>query len=269
MPQLTVEENMERGFPGQLAAIDPKTVDSYNNRGVQVDEAVVVAADLETTITIDGTPYTDNAGGGAKTKAAIAAALVVLINAGADPVVAADDGVDTVIIYSTDFENAVAYLATTNTTVANILAFAANVPYGVLLVQDPNSDVSAIVPFNTGLIDPAVSAFPAAGPYSVLGVALQEFTVEIPQGEGETNGYPNLKTMSVLRRGRVYVQVEDAVVAGGEVFARFAASGANTQLGAFRSDADGGTAKAVAGFRFKDGAAAGEIVILDVDVNNV
>jgi hypothetical protein len=268
-PQLNVEDQMERGLPGQLADIGPQTVNSYNNRGVQVDTVTVVAADLETTVTIDGTPFTDNAGGGVKTVAAITDALAVLINAGSEPVVADSDGVDTITIYSTGFENAVVYLATANVTVANVVPFEQPIPFGTLIVQDPNSDVSGINPFTTGLIDQSSSDFPAAGPFSVLGVAISEFTVEVPQGSEASNGYPAGKTMSVLRRGNIYVQVEDAVVAGGKVFARFAASGGNTQLGAFRSDADGGTAKEVAGFRYKDSAAAGEIAILEVDVNNV
>ena len=268
-PQTTVEENMERGFPGQLADISPKTVDSYNNRGVQVDTVTVVAADLETTVTIDGTPYTDNVGGGAKTIAAITDALAVLINAGSDPVVADSDGVSVITIYSTDFENAVVYLATVNVTVANVVAFGISIPYGLLVVQDPNSDVSGILPFNSDLVDQSASEFPEAGPFSVLGIALQEFTIVIPQAGTETNGYPSGKTMSILRRGRVYVQSEDAVVAGGKVYARVTPNGANTQLGALRSDVDGGSAVLVTGCRFKDSGAAGAIVTLDIDVNNV
>lgn len=45
-----------------------------------------------------------------------------------------------------------------------------------------------------------------------------------------------------LTQGRIYVVPEDIVVSNSPVYMRVAASGVNTQLGAFRSDADSGNA---------------------------
>jgi hypothetical protein len=45
------------------------------------------------------------------------------------------------------------------------------------------------------------------------------------------------QNFNVLRRGSVYVQVEEAVVAHDVVFVRYAAGAGGTQLGAFRKSA--------------------------------
>jgi hypothetical protein len=67
--------------------------------------------------------------------------------------------------------------------------------------------------------------------------------------------------IAAVRFGRVYVRVEDAVTAGGDVFARHTPNGPLVQLGAARSDADGGNA-ATTGARFLSSAGAGELAIV-------
>lgn len=67
----------------------------------------------------------------------------------------------------------------------------------------------------------------------------------------DTNEYHQYDTVNYVTRGDVYGIVEGAVSAGGQVFARITASGGNTQLGAFRADADTGNAVAVPNASFK------------------
>lgn len=74
---------------------------------------------------------------------------------------------------------------------------------------------------------------------------------------------------SVMSQGVVYVEVEDAVVAGAKPFVRFSAGATLTQLGSFRSDnGDEAGAKAVVlnGARFLDSGSAGDLVRIEINL---
>lgn len=62
---------------------------------------------------------------------------------------------------------------------------------------------------------------------------------------GQSVPYPQGTVTPVVRRGKVWVKVEEAVVPGDPVFARFAAGAGGTILGAFRKTADTATAVAI------------------------
>jgi len=66
---------------------------------------------------------------------------------------------------------------------------------------------------------------------------------------------PAESTLSVLRQGVVWVNVEDAVTQGAAVYFRHNAPGSET-LGAFRSDTDGGDATLLPGAVFRTSTAA-------------
>ena len=91
------------------------------------------------------------------------------------------------------------------------------------------------------------------------GVVLRSHTQ--PQNEGYADGDP----MPVMKKGRVWVPVEDAVTADTAAFVRFVAAGAE-QLGAFRSDADGTDAVALPGAKFASDAGAGELALLELNL---
>lgn len=67
-----------------------------------------------------------------------------------------------------------------------------------------------------------------------------------------TGGIPAARAVpfNVLRRGSVWVKVEEAVVAYDIAFCRYAAGAGGTQLGAWRKSADTATAATVKGARF-------------------
>ena len=92
-----------------------------------------------------------------------------------------------------------------------------------------------------------------------LGVTLRSHTQD--QEEGYSDGDP----MPVIKKGRVWVPVEDAVTAESAAFVRFVAAGAE-QLGAFRSDADGTDAVALPGAKFVSDAEAGGLALLDLNL---
>lgn len=70
--------------------------------------------------------------------------------------------------------------------------------------------------------------------------------------------------MDVLSRGRVWVLVEEQVDPGDDVYFRHTANGGNTQLGAFRQDADTANATQVTGARWIKGGSS--IALLELNL---
>lgn len=120
------------------------------------------------------------------------------------------------------------------------------------LLGDPNAD-SYIIPMANGAaaaqgfgilvkrdaVNPTdqFDIFSATG-QDPLGVLVHTQAVEDPTLAGDL-AVALLETASVLRRGRIWVRVEEAVAPGDSVYFRHTASGGNTELGAFRNDANG------------------------------
>lgn len=133
-----------------------------------------------------------------------------------------------------------------NRDVLSVLNVLAAVPYGVLLVQDTA---------NMGGFDKLTGKVPATtGSVSTLGSALgvtmadqarpQDPSVVLPT-------YPIKSAVSVMKKGRIWVTVEEAVNDGDQAFVRFASGAGGTQLGAFRKSADTATAVALPGAYFR------------------
>lgn len=140
-----------------------------------------------------------------------------------------------------------------NEIVSGVLEGAANIPFGVGLKKGASDDGYVL---------------PAASTDLVEGIAVHThsrdnfgFSALTPS----TAGVKPQQTMNVLRRGTIYVVVEEAVAAHDPAFVRFAAGAGGTQLGAFRKSADTATAAAVKGGRFLSSAAAGGIAKVHFD----
>jgi hypothetical protein len=82
-----------------------------------------------------------------------------------------------------------------------------------------------------------------------------------------TAGIQPKEMFTVLRSGEIYVLVEEAVVAHGPVYCRYAAGAGGTILGSFRTSADTATAGLVKGAKYLTSAAAGGIAKLSFDAN--
>ena len=83
------------------------------------------------------------------------------------------------------------------------------------------------------------------------------------QADGSDNfNYEENAPMNVLDFGRIYVFCENGCSAGDDVYFRHVASGTNTVLGRFRTDADSSTADQIVGAKFETTVAAGEIAII-------
>lgn len=132
------------------------------------------------------------------------------------------------------------------------------IPPGLGVVRTAGGDFAAGLPTATFL----VAAF--------LGISLKtQKGLAVPSSD-DNEVYEDESQMPVLRHGRVWVQVENAFVAGTVPFVRFAAGNGGTQLGAIRTNDDVtatlATAVQVAGLRLLTSGAAGEFGVLEVNL---
>ena len=107
------------------------------------------------------------------------------------------------------------------------------------IITRHNSEASAEMPFGVGVkqgVADAAALLPAAQADDIIGVVLHSHAYAKPTELGDDGLKPEA-VMSLLRRGRVYVQVEEAVAPGDRGFCRRTA-GAGEQLGAWRASAD-------------------------------
>lgn len=79
-------------------------------------------------------------------------------------------------------------------------------------------------------------------------------------------GVDLLEPASVLRRGRVWVAVEEAVAVGDPVFFRHTAGGGGSEIGAFRNDADTATCDQVTQAAWLQGSAGAGVALLELNI---
>jgi len=262
--QTAVNDNMAVGVQGALADSGYHDIATYINNSKQVFRVTITAIDLSTTVTINGTAFNVNSGSAAKTKAELVDLLVAAINAGAEPVLAIDDG---------DFMNVEADVAgvaftcvgTLNCTTEEQIPNEAGINFGLCVVQDTGA-LAAGGADNLAHLPTLVTQITDTN--RALGVAVRTQALEQAVLNANNVGYPLASAMSVVRRGRIWVTVEDAVIAGGQAFVR-AVAGAGEQVGAFRSDVDGTDAGALPGTRYKLSAGAGELTILEINLPTI
>ncbi|MCK5318356.1 MAG: hypothetical protein KAJ55_10590 [Anaerolineales bacterium] len=258
MSQTSVESAMTIGRAGGLADSGHHDIITRINNSKQRVSVTMTAIDLATTLTINGTAFTVNSGAAAKTKTELRDLLIIAVNAGSEPVTASINDADELFVDADVSGTLFTAVGTTNCSVADVILNETNVPFGVLVVEDTTglSDERAHLPQATGDITTVGK---------VAGLAIHTHAVEQNKGGINNLGYEPQSAMSVMRKGRAYVEVEDAVVKGGLPFVRFVA-GAGEQLGAFRSDADTADAVALPDARFVTSAGAGELAIVEINL---
>ena len=256
--QSSVESAMVVGRVGGLADSGHHDIMTRINNSKQRISTTIDAIDLSTTLTINGTAFNVNSGAAAKTKTELRDLLIAEINAGSEPVTASIKDADELYVDADVSGTVFTYADTVNVTSVDVILNETNVPFGVLVVEDTTglSDDRAHLPQATGDITTVGK---------VAGLALHTHAVEQNKGGINNLGYEPQSAMSVMRKGRAYVEVEDAVLKGGLPFVRFVA-GAGEQLGAFRSDADTADAVALPNARFVTSAGAGELAIVEINL---
>lgn len=100
---------------------------------------------------------------------------------------------------------------------------------------------------------------------TALGISIYEPTRMVNWPSSVTVPYPQGSTVPVLRRGPIWVKVEEAVAPGDPVFVRFAAGAGGTALGSFRKSADTATAVQYPGAVYLDTAAANGLARVDLN----
>lgn len=96
------------------------------------------------------------------------------------------------------------------------------------------------------------------------GVSVRDGTIENSDADS-FNGYATGETLTVMRRGTIWVISEDAVTAvGTPAFVRFTAEAPDLDIGSFRTDADTDKAVALPGALFMSTCAAGGLVKLEL-----
>lgn len=122
----------------------------------------------------------------------------------------------------------------------------------------------AAIPFGVAVTKAAGDGnydLPNAAGDKVFGIVLHSHDYDQRDLTG-AQGVPVDCDFNLLEEGVAYVKVEEAVVDGDAVFARFAAGAGGAQLGAFRKSADTATAGAVKGAKFRSSAAAGGFALV-------
>ena len=84
--------------------------------------------------------------------------------------------------------------------------------------------------------------------------------------ETGTVSYPEKAMVNAMRRGRVWVVVEESVTSDDPVYLRFRADGATKQPGQFRKSSDSGNAVLLSGARFVTSAGAGELAVVEINL---
>ena len=78
-------------------------------------------------------------------------------------------------------------------------------------------------------------------------------------------GVSLLETASVLRRGRIWVVVEEAITVGDDVYFRHTA-GTGSEIGAFRNDADTASCDQVTNAQWLQGSTGAGIALLELNI---
>lgn len=233
------------------------------NNAKKTDGVTITAADLATTVTINGTAFTVNVGAAAKTKTELRDLLITAINAGSEPVTASIKDADELFVESDVSGTTTTVVGTTNCSVAALIKNESNIPFGVAVSYDletENQDDERIVHL------PGLTA-DVTGTTKIAGIALHAHIKEQATLAANNLGYDPKSELSIIRRGRVWVESEVVVVKSDPVYVRFVAD-STEQRGAFRNDADTSDASILPTARFfNNSRVVGGINLVIVELN--
>jgi len=217
-----------------------------NTRQLLSVEADTAENAADFVVTINGTAYTYTSDGSA-TVAEIAAGLKALIDAGDEDV--------TTTLFTTDASNDSFYIQVNGYTADDELTVSITNPSSGILILTELVPHGQAIPFGVVVVEDEVDSADAntgkrigcrlprlATDFSgrkVLGVSVAD-TSKITRSSSPYAGYSAGEAMPILRKGRIWMTVEDPALVsmGGLVYVRHIA-GATEQLGAIRAVDDG------------------------------
>lgn len=254
--QNTVNDALQVGLPGGLYGINHDRI-SKNNYSKKLDEVTITTADTTTTVTINSVAFTFTETAAAESKAYIAEYLTGLINAGSEPVTAYYVALaEKFTVESNVVGTTTTVVGTANCTVVAQIGNAAAIDFGLFVCQDLLYEEVARVPIVTTDVSNVLLA---------RGIVCHTQAIEQFYQTAGGAGYALNAEMSIVRRGMVWVRVEEAVTVKSTPFARFTVSG-TTKLGGIRASEDTAKAVAIPTARFIRGAAADGIALLDINL---
>lgn len=157
------------------------------------------------------------------------------------------------------------YSLTMDIAVSGMLADMAGGPKKTETYNNPDDEI----PFGRAVAkisgDENGIKLPDGGGVVIVGIAVRDNQVEEGDASVE-NAYDNDSAVCVLRRGRIYVEVDQTVTPDSSVYVRHTANGGDDQKGIFRADADTANAVLLSGAKYVKGATAGGVAILDINL---
>lgn len=240
-------------FAGMLADLVDKTVGSFVNRTKKTQLLTITAKNNTLyTVTINGTAFSYTSDSTA-TAAEIRNALITLINAGTEPVTASASG-NNILLVNDEYETDYTLAVTSELAISTQIGFKQTVEFGLFVCKDSLADNVCRLPFQ---------ATDITGGFG--GVALHTHNVEQSNPTSGNVGYPYSSMINLLSKGRVYVQVEEAVTAGDAVYVRYAV-GTGSKIGAFRKSEDSSTAGLLPSSRYITSADANGFAVVEINL---
>lgn len=136
--------------------------------------------------------------------------------------------------------------------ISRALGGAANVEFGVMLAYGANPTKECAPVADAGALK------------SLAGVAVHKHTPDRASLTDDEGIVPD-SMVDLLRKGRVWVSVEQAVTPGDSVYVRMVAAGAEVK-GHFRKDADGADAIEIVGASWQSTTTGAGIALLDLNL---
>lgn len=240
--QTSVSNNNPVAIAGMFADTGVKDVISRVNAAKQLFTIVVTTVEnsADFTVTVNGTAYTYTSDASA-TKPEITAGLKALIDAGDEGVTITDDLTDTLTIENDSFDDEVTITVTNPSTgvmtLTELVDHEDSIQFGAFVVNDDRQTAESL---NGALSQCRLPRL--ATDFSsrhVLGIAIADVS-KVTRLSAPYGGYSAGETVPILRKGRIWVTVEDVanVTNGGLVYVRHVASGTE-QLGGIAAADDG------------------------------
>lgn len=256
--QTSIASSLTRGFAGMLAnCVNHTIANGLPTSRKYVSVAVTAANSTHYIVTIvqNGVSAAyDYTSDGSATTAEIVLGLVALINAGTQSVLAA--GTDTpLLIESTadgaDYEPVITYNSNMVETV--LVAQSQSLGFGLGVCKDERSTRDDAVRAPRQSTDVTGGRF--------LGVTVADFA-QVPPAGATVASFAANHMIPVLRKGQVYVSVEQSVVPGDPVYCRYAAGGT---LGAFGNTAGTSERALVPGAVYRSTAAISGVAVMELN----
>jgi hypothetical protein len=128
---------------------------------------------------------------------------------------------------------------------------AAAVGFGIMVRRDATNPVDQFDIFSVTGQEP-------------LGILVHTHAQENPNLAGAL-GVDQLETASVLRSGRIWVVVEEAIAVTDDVFFRHTA-GTGTEIGAFRNDVDTASCDQITNAQWLQGSTGAGVALLEINI---